>query len=57
MQFDSTLAKLKFNHLSDDPWENPANPRQNVIFYGGYMIFYEGWILQSNQSDYSICYK
>ena len=28
-----------------------------MIFYRVYMIFYEGKILQSNKSDYSICYK
>ena len=26
-------------------------------FYGAYKVFYEGWILQSNQSDHCICYK
>ena len=28
-----------------------------MIFYRAYMIFYEGQILQFNQSDHSICYK
>ena len=28
-----------------------------MIFYRAYMIFYEGKILQSNKSDYSIWYK
>ena len=31
--------------------------RGYMIFYRAYMIFYEGQMLQSNQSDYSICYK